>query len=198
MDTVPLTSRCPKCGAPLPANAPQGLCPKCLFAAVATPSEADQPAGNRPAPPALTEIAAAFPQLEILELIGAGGMGAVYKARQPKLDRLVALKLLSQPLASDGAFAERFHREARVLARLNHPGIVSVHDYGEAGGFFYLLMEFVDGVNLRHLLTPAASTPRKRWRSCRRFATRSSMRTTWASSIGTSSRRTFFWIAEGG
>jgi len=86
-------------------------------------------------------------------------MGAVFKARQPKLDRFVALKLLSQPLAGDGAFAGRFHREARVLARLNHPGIVSVYDYGEAGDFFHLLMEFVDGVNLRQAMPAGRFTP---------------------------------------
>jgi serine/threonine protein kinase len=157
-DTIP-SSRCPKCGGPIPAEASQGLCPKCALAAVATPTEAGQPAGERPSPPALEAVAAAFPQLEILELIGVGGMGAVYKARQPKLDRRVALKLLTQPLAADGAFAERFHREARVLARLSHPGIVSVHDYGEAGGFFYLLMEFVDGVNLRQAMQAGRFTP---------------------------------------
>jgi serine/threonine protein kinase len=153
------SNRCPKCGGPIPAEASQGICPKCALAAVATPTEAGQPAGERPPPPSLEAVATAFPQLEILELIGAGGMGAVYQARQPKLDRLVALKLLTQPLAADGAFAERFHREARVLARLNHPGIVSVHDYGEAGGFFYLLMEFVDGVNLRQAMHAGRFTP---------------------------------------
>ena len=122
---------CPKCQAPLPADAPQGLCPKCLLAAASVPTEADQPAG-RPAPPSIGEIAAAFPQLEILEFIGQGGMGFVFKARQPKLDRLVALKILPQSLAADPTFAERFNREAKLLARLNHPGIVAVHDFGVA------------------------------------------------------------------
>ncbi len=133
MDTQPLsTNCCPKCHAPLPTDAPQGLCPKCLFAAVATPTEAGQPAGHRATPPPLEEIAAAFPQLEILEFIGQGGMGFVFKARQPKLDRLVALKILPQSLATDPTFAERFNREARLLARLSHPGIVTVHDFGVA------------------------------------------------------------------
>ncbi len=124
---------CPKCQAPLPADAPQGLCPKCLLAAASVPTEAGQPAG-RPAPPSIGEIAAAFPQLEILEFIGQGGMGFVFKARQPKLDRLVALKILPQSLAADPTFAERFNREAKLLARLNHPGIVTVHDFGVATG----------------------------------------------------------------
>jgi tRNA A-37 threonylcarbamoyl transferase component Bud32 len=90
--------------------------------------------------------------LEILEMIGAGGMGAVFKARQPKLDRFVALKILSESLAEDPAFAERFSREARMLARLNHPGIVTVYDFGKEGELFYLMMEYVDGVNLREAM----------------------------------------------
>jgi tRNA A-37 threonylcarbamoyl transferase component Bud32 len=104
-------------------------------------------------------LAAAFPQLEILEFIGQGGMGFVFKARQPKLDRFVALKILPQSLAADPAFAARFTREGRALARLNHPHIVSIHDFGEASGFFYLLMEFVDGVNLRQAMKVGRFTP---------------------------------------
>src|ERR1043165_3635162 len=79
MDTQPISNCCPKCHSPLPVDAPQGLCPKCLFAAVATPTEAGQPAGHRATPPAVEEIAAAFPQLEILEFIGQGGMGLFFK-----------------------------------------------------------------------------------------------------------------------
>ncbi|HEY5914649.1 MAG TPA: serine/threonine-protein kinase [Verrucomicrobiae bacterium] len=160
MKTEPVANRCPKCQAPLPANAPQGLCAKCLLAAVATPTDAGQPADKDP-PPAIAAVAAAFPHLEIIELIGQGGMGLVYKARQPKLERVVALKLLPQALAADPAFAERFNREARVLARLNHPSIVTVHDFGQAGGFFYLLMEFVDGVNLRQAMQAGRFTPQQ-------------------------------------
>jgi predicted Ser/Thr protein kinase len=96
-------------------------------------------------------LAARFPGLEILELLGQGGMGAVYKARQPNLDRMVALKILSPSLAADPAFAERFTREARALARLSHPNIVSVHDFGQAGDLYYFIMEYVDGVSLRQL-----------------------------------------------
>jgi tRNA A-37 threonylcarbamoyl transferase component Bud32 len=103
-------------------------------------------------PPSPRELAGRFPQLEILELLGQGGMGAVYKARQPGLDRLVAVKILPPQAGRDPAFAERFAREARALAKLSHPHIVAVYDFGLAGELYYFLMEFVDGVNLRQLL----------------------------------------------
>lgn len=157
-DTVKLNN-CPKCGGPIPAEAPQGLCPKCLLLQATLPTEGGKPGRTTAAPPSQDELAAAFPQLEILELIGQGGMGFVFKARQSKLDRLVALKILPQTLAADPAFAERFTREGRVLAKLNHPNIVTIHDFGQAGGFFYLLMEFVNGVNLRQAMQAGRFTP---------------------------------------
>ncbi len=86
-------------------------------------------------------------------------MGAVYKARQPRLDRIVALKILAPEKQNDPQFAERFEREARALARLNHPNIVTVYDFGEVQGRFYLLMEFVDGLTLRQLLQNGKMTP---------------------------------------
>jgi len=144
---------CPNCQAPIPAEAPQGLCPKCLLAGA---SEATEPSLSHEAAtlPTLETIAARFPQLEILEF-----MGIVFKALQPKLDRIVALKLLPQKSGADPSFCERFNREARVLARLSHPNIVAVHDFGEAGPFFFLLMEFVDGVNLRQALRAGRFAP---------------------------------------
>ncbi len=110
--------------------------------------------------PEVAAVSAAFPQLEILELIGQGGMGWVFKARQPKLNRLVALKLLPASLTErDASFAGRFEREGQLLARLHHPNIVAVHDSGRAGEFFYLLMEYVDGVNLRQAMRSSRFTP---------------------------------------
>jgi len=129
-----------------------GLCPECLMKA-GFPSETAAASSRRAfAAPEPAELAPHFPQLEILGMIGQGGMGAVYRARQPSLDRIVALKILPKRPDADVGFAERFAREARALARLSHPHIVAVHDYGEAGGFPYLIMEFVDGVSLRGLL----------------------------------------------
>ena len=80
-------------------------------------------------------------------------MGVVYKARQKTLGRLVALKLLAPERAGDPQFAARFEKEARALAAMDHPNIVTIYDHGQAGGFYYLLMEFVDGVTLRQLLS---------------------------------------------
>ncbi len=149
--TPPAPNTCPHCGQPVPAGAALGLCPVCLLAAGA-PSQAE---ARAPAftPPPLDELAKHFPQLELLELLGRGGMGVVYKARQKALDRLVALKILPPALGDDPAFADRFTREARALAQLNHPGIVTLYEFGRTDdGLFFILMEFVDGVNLRQLL----------------------------------------------
>ncbi|MDQ3623893.1 MAG: serine/threonine protein kinase, partial [Verrucomicrobiota bacterium] len=147
---------CPRCQSPIPADAPGGICPGCALLAAANPSEAMP--GALGGAPTLEEVAAAFPELEVLQLIGHGGMGVVFQARQPRLDRRVALKILPRNLAAQPGFAERFTREARALARLAHPNIVTVYDFGESGGFFYLLMEFVDGVNLRDAIR-AGVTP---------------------------------------
>jgi tRNA A-37 threonylcarbamoyl transferase component Bud32 len=160
--------QCPDCGADLPAHAPEGLCPRCLLGSgLAGPAPTPPPASPRgttphPAPftaPTPEELAGQFPQLQVLELIGQGGMGAVYKARQTKLDRIVALKLLPPEWGSDPAFAERFTREARTLAKLNHPHVVAVYDFGEAGGLYYLVMEYVDGPNLREVLNAGRLSP---------------------------------------
>ncbi len=150
---------CPKCGLPIPQEAPQGLCPKCVLLVAATATEQGVPATATSEIPSIERISKAFPQLEILELIGRGGMGFVFKARQPHLDRFVALKLLPDKLAKDAQFAERFNREGRVLAKLNHPNIVSVFDFGQTGGFYYLTMEYVDGVNLRQAMRAGRFSP---------------------------------------
>ena len=152
-------SQCPNCGSILPAHAPQGLCPKCLFAGLGAETLDDAAASVRPPVPTPEELAPHFPQLEILDCLGRGGMGVVYKARQKSLNRLVALKLLAPERVGDPVFAERFSHEAQALARLNHPNIVTIHDFGQAGGFFFLLMEFVDGVNLRQAMKAGRFTP---------------------------------------
>jgi serine/threonine protein kinase len=150
MDTQKI---CPSCRKPLAPSAPMGLCPECLAkAAFATGPETETGPARGFVPPAVEELAKLFPQLEILEFIGKGGMGAIYKARQKQLNRIVALKILPPGSGSEPAFAERFTREAQALAQLNHPGIVTLYEFGRSNGLFYFLMEFVDGMNLRQLL----------------------------------------------
>src|SRR5271167_2330301 len=154
------TAKCPQCGARLKEDAPAGLCPNCLMALnlkTETVFTDDSSAAQPPLPP--EQIAPHFPQLEIFECLGRGGMGVVYKARQKTLNRYVALKLLAPERVNDTKFAERFTREAQALAALSHPNIVTIYDFGQAGGFYYLLMEFVDGVNLRQMLRARKFTP---------------------------------------
>ena len=148
----------------MPGGSTGRVCPRCAAAFLkAAPTEMPGDASGSPrpfTPPPVAELAPLFPQLEILELIGQGGMGAVYKARQKELDRIVALKILP-PGTGDAAFAERFAREAKALARLNHPGIVTIYEFGRSNGLFFFLMEFVDGVTLRQVLQGGRISPRE-------------------------------------
>lgn len=152
---------CPRCGSPLEGRSVLGLCARCLGALPLATETLMGPAGALEPlpPPTVEELAEFFPQLEILGYLGRGGMGVVYHARQRSLDRPVALKLLAPERAGDPAFARRFAREARSLAALNHPHIVAVYDSGEVGGYFYLLMEYVDGENLREVLRRRTLSP---------------------------------------
>src|SRR5581483_2767029 len=109
------TTSCPKCGARLPTSAPAGICPTCLLQAGLASDPKPTASTTGLTPPALQDLAKCSPQLEILALIGHGGIGAVYKARQRGLDRLVALKILPPEIGHDPAFAERFTREAQAL-----------------------------------------------------------------------------------
>jgi serine/threonine protein kinase len=103
-------------------------------------------------PPEIEQLTAAFPHLEIQQLLGVGGMGAVFKVRQKELDRIAALKVLPGEMAADAGFTERFLREARLLASLSHPHLVTVYEFGQRDGIYFLLMEFIDGVTLRQAL----------------------------------------------
>ena len=190
MTTTPSpNSHCPKCGTPLELNSSEP-CPVCLLQLAAQPDsildlpETQSQAQQLPSsevgrsrrdrrepeqPPFdINIVQRAFPQLEIIEQIGRGGMGTVFKARQPHLDRFVALKILSEQLAEKPTFAERFAQEGRLLARLNHPSIVTVFEFGqvettdEAGNsvtFFFLILEYVDGVNLRQAMREDRFSP---------------------------------------
>jgi serine/threonine protein kinase len=142
---------CETCGAPIPVDAPDGACPVCMLGG----GLEEQSPFDRDA------LAEAFPQLEIGEVLGRGGMGVVCRARQKTLDRDVALKILPPELGKDAAFAERFTREARALAKLSHPNVVTVHEAGQAGDLLYLVMEFVEGVNLRQAQSAGRLDPAK-------------------------------------
>ena len=155
------TPSCPSCGKPLAPDAPQGLCQECLLKAGFPTGTEMGGTAPRFVPPSIEELAGKFPQLEILEFIGQGGMGAVYKARQKQLNRLAALKILPPGIGQDPAFTERSTREAQALALLNHPGIVTLYEFGQADDLFYFLMELVDGVNLRQLMRTGRVAPRE-------------------------------------
>ncbi len=104
-------------------------------------------------PPSPDVLQALLQNFEVLELIGRGGMGAVYRARQVSLDRMVAIKLLGPNWHSNADYADRFRQEARMMARLTHPGIVAVFDFGETvDGQLYFVMEYVQGIDVAHML----------------------------------------------
>lgn len=98
--------------------------------------------------PAISEIDSALSDYEVKEVIGQGGMGAVYKAWQPRLGRYVAIKVLPLGVGDHLQFAESFRTEARTMANLHHSHIVTVHDFGDTGSFLYLIMEHVEGETL--------------------------------------------------
>jgi serine/threonine-protein kinase len=141
-----VSERCPRCGLALGAGG-LALCPRCLLA--------DDGEGD--AAPTL-----ALPGLVLEGEIGRGGMGRVFRARHVRLDREVAVKVLPPELAADPTFEARFEREARALARLGHPHIVGVHDFGATeAGASYIVMELVPGGTLaRRLPLPPAEAAR--------------------------------------
>lgn len=125
-----------------------GECPTCLVT-IALGGVANHTDGLARSGPAPDELATWFTEYSEFELLGQGGMGVVYRARHSQLDRMVAIKVLGQQFSGDPDFSERFLREARLLARLNHPNIVQVYDAGEIGGIPYLVMQLIEGCDLQ-------------------------------------------------
>ncbi|MBN1674617.1 MAG: protein kinase [Kiritimatiellae bacterium] len=163
-----MKTTCPECGRQFETLVAPGLkeaCPHCMArfligagatTATGSPAAADSPAGA-PEPP--LAVGAELEGMTITAFLGQGGMGFVYKATQKDLGRTVAVKIMSPRLVEAPEFAERFLREARALAALNHPNIVQVYDFGQDNGLFYFVMEYVDGVSLREALKAGHLTP---------------------------------------
>ena len=125
------------------------------------PPERTTGGGMKWTPPSPEHLQRMLPQYEVMSMIGHGGMGAVYKARQKSLDRLVAMKILPPEAADDEAqFIARFQNEARTMAKMNHPAIVGVYDFGEtAEGQLYIVMEFIDGTDVAQMIKSAGRLP---------------------------------------
>lgn len=154
------TYHCKTCGTPIESSDTNASCPPCLLRmGIEEPTIAqDLKQFDLPTP---AELDIAIPRLTVKELIAHGGMGAVYKAKQKDLDRVVAVKVLPAELSKNDLFVERFAQEARTLASLNHPNIVTVHDSGIAEGWCYIVMEYVDGVTLRDAISESRISPER-------------------------------------
>jgi WD40 repeat protein/predicted Ser/Thr protein kinase len=160
LTTAQLNS-CPRCKKELPIDAPAGICPKCLLAAGMENFEGSETVNHmeastlQPGPPqsviSLEEIGTDFGDYELLEELGRGGMGVVYRAHQKSLDREVAIKMLLAGTLADEQAIERFYVEAQAVGQLRHPNIVRVFEVSKHRGHHFFSMEYIHGQSLDEL-----------------------------------------------
>ncbi|MBE7500785.1 MAG: protein kinase [Verrucomicrobiales bacterium] len=153
MITLTPTSPCPDCGRAIPPAAPEGLCPVCLALAVVEGEGSGSPLVDLPVAGVSGDLRF-FGDYELLGEAGRGATGVVYRARQLGVNRIVALKLLLGGPAAGRDFVHRFHTEASTAARLDHPHIVPVIEFGTHDGAHYLVMKFLEGGTLADRLRP--------------------------------------------
>lgn len=156
---MPARNTCPRCGAALAEYGPGGLCPRCLLRdALESDSDSEEPPSRSGRPPGVR--IRYFGDYELLEELGHGGMGVVYKARQISLNRLLALKLIQGGEFASPEFIQRFRLEAETAARLQHPNIIAIHEVGEHEGQPYFAMDYVDGTTLEERVRKGPMPPK--------------------------------------